>query len=141
MPIAPITTYTTKNRLDYLFPDIPHPEINVALVTGTYAMGTLLGEVIATPGTYKPYASASTDGSQNPALILMYACVVDANGNVTLGTTAGAGEQGQFFGKAAPAYMGGSFRCQELVGLDANAITKLAARIIQGTIASGIVVF
>ena len=244
MPIAPINTYTTKNRLDYLFPAIPHPEINVALAPGTYAQGTILGEVTATPGTYRAYAStalavpaapvpaalgsggtfaagaysvvatyrngvgetvasptasvtliangaialpvvtlpsgatavayyvsdapgspdlrfvvanngaavtvanppaistatAATDGSQNPALILMYACVVDASGNITLGTS-GVMDFGQTFGKATPAYMGGSFRCQELVGFDANALRLLEGRLAEGTVASGIVVF
>jgi hypothetical protein len=251
MPIAPINTYTTKNRLDYLFPDIPHPEINVALATGSYAQGTIIGEVTATPGTYAAYsnadvaapaapvpaalgsggtfaagaytvvatyrngvgettasptagvtliangaialpavtlpsgatgvayyvsetagspdvrfvvanagaavtvanppaagaanppaantATAATNGAQNPALILMYACVVDASGNITLGTS-GVMDFGQTFGKAAPAYMGGSFRCQELVGFDANALAHMDGRLVEGTVASGIVI-
>jgi len=251
MPLAPINTYTMNNRLDYLFPDVPHPEINVALAPGSYAKGTILGEVTATPGTYRAYAStalatpaapvpaalgsggtfaagaysvvatyrngvgetvaspvagvtliangaialpavtlpsgatavayyvsdapgspdlrfvvanngtavtvanppaagaanppaastatAATDGSQNPALILMYAVVVDASGNATLGTS-GVMDFGQTFGKAVPAYMGGAFRCQELVGFDANALRLLAGRLVEGTVASGIVV-
>lgn len=250
MPLLPINTYTAANRLDYLFPDMPHPEINVALAPGTYSRGTILGEVTATPGTYRAYAStalatpvapvpaalgsggtfaagaysvvatyrngvgetvaspvasvtlvlngaialptvtlpsgatavayyvsdapgspdlrfvvanagaavtvanppaagaanppatstatAATDGSQNPALILMYACIVDATGNATLGTS-GVMDFGQTFGKAVPAYMGGAFRCQELVGFDANALRLLAGRLIEGTVASGIV--
>ncbi len=141
MPTTFTTSYSPSQRLDYLFPEPSHPEINAALVPGTYAKGTILGEVTATPGTYKAYASASVDGSQNPALILMYACVVDGSGNISLGTSTTGGEFGQSFGKAAPAYYGGTFRCQEIVGLDANAVTKLAGKLVEGTVTNGIFQF
>jgi hypothetical protein len=81
--------------------------------------------------------TGNVDGTQNPTHILMYACITDASGNVTLGSSvaAGAGEWGQTQ-KGAPAYASGEFSCVDLVGLDAGAVTKLG-RLIQGTVSSG----
>lgn len=101
----------------------------------TFAAGTIVGEVTATPGTYGPYASGNTDGTQNPVGVLQYACVTDSSGNITFGNTAGSSEWGNT-SKAAPIYMSGYFRTEDLVGLDANAVTKLG-RLIQGTTSSG----
>ena len=48
-------------------------EVNNIKLTAstTYAAGTILGEVTATPGTYKTYASGNSDGSQYPKCILI----------------------------------------------------------------------
>jgi len=139
MPTIAMITWDATARLDPLYNPEDAIAQHVALAAGTYVRGTVLGEVTATPGTYKAYAAANADGSQNPAMLLMYSCVVDASGNVTLGNspTGGGGEFGQFNGKSVPAYMGGIFRTQELVGLDANAVTKLSGRLLEGTVAAG----
>lgn len=137
MPTTYTNSYSGTARLDPLYNPEDAIAQHVALAAGTYVRGTVLGEVTATPGTYKAYASANVDGSQNPAMLLMYSCVVDASGNVSLGTSTTGGEWGQVFGKSAPAYMAGIFRTQELVGLDANAVTKLAGRLLEGTVTAG----
>lgn len=102
----------------------------------TFAAGTLVGEITGTPGTYGPYASGNTDGTQNPVGILQYACATDASNNITFGTVAGSSEWGNT-SKAAPIYMNGYFRTEDLVGLDATAITRLGGRLIQGTTTQG----
>lgn len=139
MPIVAQTVWSATGRLDPVYEPERAAAQNVALAPGTYQRGTVIGEITATPGTYRPYAAANADGSQNPAMFLMYDTTVDASGNVSLGRGNTGGEFGQTFGKAAPAYMSGYFRTQELVGLDANAVTRLAGRLLQGTVASGII--
>jgi hypothetical protein len=118
-------------------PDEALVEVIGLKASTTFAAGTLVGEITASPGTYGPYATGNVDGTQNPTHILMYACITDASGNVTFGSsvTAGAGEWGQTQ-KGAPAYASGEFSCADLVGLDAGAVTKMG-RLIQGTVSSG----
>ena len=106
-------------------------------VSTSFSAGTLLGEITASPGTYGPYASGNSDGTQNPTLILEYQCTTDASGNVTFGSGTNGGEWGQTE-KGAPCWRNGLFNCADLVGLDANAVTKLG-RLIQGTVSAGIV--
>lgn len=136
MPTAPIATFGNA-RVDPL--KGPHRaglEVINLKVSTTFAAGTLVGEITASPGTYGPYATANVDGTQNPTHILQYACVTDASGNITLGSgPAGTSEWGQT-GKGAPAYAYGEFATQDLVGLDAGAVTKLG-RLVQGTISNG----
>jgi hypothetical protein len=102
----------------------------------TYAAGTILGELTATPGTFRAYVTGAADGSQVPKAILKYACATDAAGNITFG-----GAAGNAFGlpaeKCAPAYWAGTFRTTDLVGLDAGAVTALG-RLISGTLANGV---
>jgi hypothetical protein len=137
MPTTPVATFGA-GRVDPLkSPDECIVEVVGLKASTTFAAGTLIGEITASPGTYGPYATGNVDGTQNPTHILMYACITDASGNVTLGSSvaAGAGEWGQTQ-KGAPAYASGEFSCVDLVGLDAGAVTKLG-RLIQGTVSSG----
>jgi hypothetical protein len=100
----------------------------------TYARGTVLGEVTATPGLFKAYLTGSVDGSQVPKAILTYDCATDAGGNITVG----GGNLGQTF-KSAPAYFAGTFKTSELTGLDAAALTgKPAWNLVSGTVTDGI---
>jgi hypothetical protein len=101
----------------------------------TFAAGTILGEIAASPGTYGPYASGNSDGTQNPAGILRRAATTDASGNIT-----NADEWGDT-GLVASMFTQGAFRTQDLVGLDANAISKLSGHLIEGSVTSGIVTF
>jgi hypothetical protein len=111
--------------------------INVSLkASTTYLAGTILGEVIATPGVYAPYANGASDGTQNASVILQYPCTTDASGNITE-----PGEWGQTR-KSAPVYTHGTFYLQDLVltgsgALDTNGVEDLAGRIVEGSIASG----
>lgn len=105
----------------------------------TFAAGTILGEITASPGTYGPYASGNADGTQNPIGILQYACVTDASGNITFGAgPAGTAEWSQT-AKGAPMYEYGEFSTADLTGLDANAVTKLG-RLSEGTTSAGILI-
>lgn len=135
MPTTPIITYSDDRLIPlYHVNGDPLPEVPVKLAQGTYAKGQLLGEVTATPGTYKAYANANSDGSETARLILPYACTVDSGGNISLANEYGAPRTN------APALLGGLYKTSDLVGLDAAALTDLGGRLIQGTIANGIVV-
>lgn len=81
-------------------------------------------------GTMQAYAGAGA------ACLLKYATATDVNGLATYGLAGGGGEWGQATA-AVPAYFTGTFRTQELVGLDAGAVTTLG-RLLNGTIANGI---
>jgi hypothetical protein len=98
----------------------------ISLVQGTYAAGTVLGEVTATPGTYKAYASGNSDGSQVPKVLLEYPCTVDASGNIS--------QPGDVVTTRldTPAYFAGTFKCSDIVGLDAGALTAAGWRLISG---------
>lgn len=135
------TSANTRFTGQYLIPAF-NPEdaltIDVNLVPSvTLARGTIVGEVTATPGLFKAYATGNSDGSQVPKGILMYDCVTDASGNITFGTTAGAG--GNFIGQGytslyAPIYISGAFKTADLIGLDAGAVAALFARFVSGAI-------
>jgi hypothetical protein len=104
--------------------------------TPTITPATATAGVAGTPGVYGPYASGNSDGSQNPKGILRYACVTDSAGVITLGTgVAGQSEWGQTL-TSIDMFYSGVFRCEDLVGLDANAVTKLG-RLLNGTVAHG----
>lgn len=136
MPTAPIFTWGA-GRVDPL-KDAEDANLEVVnlKVSTTFAAGTIVGEITATPGTYGAYASGNVDGTQNPVGILQYACVTDASGNITFGGgPAGTSEWGETY-KGAPMYRSGEFNCADLVGLDANAVTKLG-RLVQGTVTAG----
>jgi hypothetical protein len=137
MPTTAAATFG-GGRVDPLkAPDKAIVEVIGLKASTTFAAGTLVGEITASPGTYGPYATGNVDGTQNPTHIIQYACITDASGNVTFGSsvTAGAGEWAQTQ-KGAPAYASGEFSCADLVGLDAGAVTKMG-RLIQGTVSSG----
>lgn len=104
---------------------------------GTAAVATSTAGVAGTPGVYGPYASGNSDGSQNPKGLLKYAVATDAAGLIWFGGVAGSSEWGQST-KDTPMWIRGTFRCEDCVGLDTNAITKLG-RLIYGTYAKGAV--
>jgi hypothetical protein len=132
MPSGSSVDYTGQ-RLVSLFNPEDARRITVKLPASiTYAAGTVLGELTATPGTFKAYASGNADGSQEPKVLLEYACTTDAAGLITWGG-------GEFYEKqpGAPAYYCGTFACADLVGLDAGAVPKLG-RLINGTATDGV---
>jgi hypothetical protein len=91
MPTTPVATFGA-GRVDPLkSPDECIVEVVGLKASTTFAAGTLIGEITASPGTYGPYATGNVDGTQNPTHILMYACITDASGNVTLGSSVAAG--------------------------------------------------
>jgi Bacteriophage lambda head decoration protein D len=138
MPTSATVTFEPGSaKLDPVFPKGLVRTMNVTLAAGTYVRGQVLGELTATPGKYKAYASGNTDGSQVPKGLLQYSCVVDASGNVTL---AGEFAQTQL---GVPMIMGGGhiWDTTQLTGLDANAITVMGASLVEGTAAAGLLRF
>jgi hypothetical protein len=107
--------------------------------TTTYAAGTAVGELTATPGTFAPYADANVDGTGVCKGFLQYAVVVAA-GLVTFGTASGGGPFGQTK-TYAPVYFSGAFRTVDLVGFDAAALADLNGHLVNGSVADGIVEF
>src|SRR5437763_1487183 len=136
MPTTPVATFGAGRGDPPKSPDECIVEVVGLKALTTYAAGTLVGEITASPGTYGPYATGNVDGTQNPTHILQYACITDASGNITFGAgPAGTAEWGQTY-KGAPAYRSGEFSCADLVGLDAGAVTKMG-RLLQGTVTAG----
>ena len=117
MPTSPVSTFepTVGNVVYPLYATDDTLVDHIGLVASTtYAAGTVLGEVTASPGTWGKYAHANSDGTQKPNRVLKYACSTDASGNITV-----PGEWG-ITKKSIEAYKAGEFRTQELTGLDAN---------------------
>lgn len=139
MPNA-ATSYYSRAKLVPLYGDEGKHKDNVQIAPSlTLAFGTVLGEITATPGVYKAYASGNSDGSQVAKAILEYAVVTDASGNITLGA-------GSDFGITQPSvsvYLpnsGVAYNAADLVGLDAGALTALGGSLHQGTLTNGVVV-
>lgn len=86
--------------------------------------------------TFGAYASGNSDGTGVPKGILMYPCTVDAAGNITV-----SGEIAGLTRRSIQMYRSGAFRCEELVGLDANAVTKLGGLIVIGSLTAGLFEF
>jgi hypothetical protein len=106
-----------------------------------YPAGTVLAEIVASPGVYGPYATAAVDGLGVAKGILQYACQVDAAGLITFSPTAGAsgGDRGQT-SKIAPMWLSGNFASEDLIGLDADALVDLQAHVVSGDLTTGVVV-
>ncbi len=130
-----VSTYDpASNRLDPFYEADDAAEIHVNLADGTYPRGTVLGELTATPGTFKPYATANADGSQVAKLVLRYGCTV-AGGLIALP------DEIALPARSVPAFYRGVFKTTDLTGLDAGALTALGGALISGTLANGILRF
>lgn len=132
MATTPINTYTGKKLEPFINPEQARM-INVRLQASvTLARGTVLGELTATQGTFKAYASGNADGSQNPKAILVFDVTTNASGEWAYGE----------FGETrpgVPVYYAGTFKTEDLTGLDATALTNAPQwRLAEGTVASGI---
>lgn len=138
MPLdTAIATYS-GNRVDPIIDPEHARMIHVNLGNSlTLAAGTVLGELTATPGKFKAYASGNSDGSEVPKVILRYAAKSDASGNVSVGDAV-PGEFGQV-AKSVEAWYCGTFKTTELTGLDANAVAVLNARYVSGVLADGVI--
>jgi len=145
MATSPMNVFSNQKLEPYYETPTPAEDVVTLPASISYLRGTLLGEVTATPGTFKAYTSGASDGSQRPQRILAFDCTTDASGNVTLTST--AGQVGGYLGqtqRGAPAYMKGAFRCEDLVqsgagAIDANAITTGYLLLKNGTVAAGVV--
>src|SRR5262245_14499490 len=134
MPATASNVYSNQCLAPMYAPELALSH-HVKLPNGvTLARGTVLGEITASPGTYKAYASGSSDGSQIQRALLAYDVVVDGSGNITVG----GGDQG-VIQPSVQAYFSGFFRTSELTGLDAGALTANPSwALINGTVSSGV---
>lgn len=132
MPSSASYTYDMSKRLDPVMEADDAAEISVNLADGTYAQGTVLGELTATPGKFKAYATGNSDGSQTAKAILRYACTV-ASGVITI-----ADEQG-VTPASVPAFYRGVFRSEALTGLDSGGLEDLNGALVLGDLTTGIV--
>lgn len=111
----------------------PHEAVSESIPFGnslTIARGTLIGLVTA-DGKGKAYADGNSDGSQTAKAIAMYDFTTDGSGKVTIANDTSVTYD------TAPVYLAGTFRTNELTGLDAAAVTDLG-RLVQGSIADGV---
>lgn len=144
MPTTATTIYGYA-RLVPMYEPEEDCEIPVNLpVSVSYAKGTVLGELTASPGTAKAYTDANSDGSGVAKYLLPMDCATDASGNITVGSlTAGAAPFGMT-AKSVGVYARGTFKTAELVqsgagAVDAAALADLGAHLMYGTIADGVV--
>lgn len=126
-----VATFGATGRIDPVV--APHLAFAVDVplkASTTFVKGTVIGEKTS-DGKYAAYASGASDGTQIPKGIVAYNCTTDASGNITI-----EGEFGQTR-KLCPMWIAGVFNTAELTGLDANAVTVLAANLIQGDTTTG----
>ncbi len=133
MPTSPAVNFSGRHLVPVKDPDSARKDV-IHLANGTYLAGTVVGEVASPGGTYKAYASGNVDGSQYPTHVLEYDCIF-SGGVGYLGDTAGGEWRASELG--VPAYRNGIFDCDELTGLDTNAVSALNARLIQGDVNTG----
>jgi hypothetical protein len=136
MPTSALLTFNGANIVPLKNDEDARMEDIQLKASTTFAAGTLVGELSGTPGTYAPYASGNSDGSQLPTHIVKYACKTDSSKNSTIGDGTTGNEWGVKV-PAMPAYRCGYFACEDIVGLDANAVTALKARLTQGSTTTG----
>jgi hypothetical protein len=129
MATTPVNVYPNQGLMPLYAPHLARQHHMAVGVSLTVAKGTVMG-IKTADGKLYPYASANVDGTQNPSNISTYDIVTDGSGNVTIG----GGDYGAVR-KTAPMYYQGIFNLADLVGCDANAITKLG-RQAAGTAAS-----
>src|SRR5436305_6504339 len=97
MPTTAIMTFSGKKLEPYMAPeDARLISVKIPASTAFLARGTVLGELTATPGTYKAYASGNADGSQVAKAILAFDIATDAGGLITLTPTSGQSTGGEY---------------------------------------------
>lgn len=141
MPTVNTLIFTGGGLQPALRPDLARTIAVRLKPSTTFAEGALVGEITATPGIYGPYVDANVDGTGVARGILKYACITDADGNITLGTVATGLEQGQTKTETEM-YFAGTFNTQDLPqagagSIDAAAIVDLKGILIKGTTADG----
>lgn len=118
---------------------------NVAAITTTDSLtgGSSPASAITTstagsggPGTYGAYDNSASNGLEVARGILAYDIYVDYAGRITFGNEADSGPFATRY-QNAPIFVAGYFKCEDLIGLDSNAVTDLG-RLVRGTTSSGI---
>ncbi|MDE2097711.1 MAG: hypothetical protein KGL39_10720 [Patescibacteria group bacterium] len=114
---------------------------SIASMTGgtpAQATSSTQSGAAGSPGVFKAYNEANTDGSQFPRCILQYDCATDGSGNITLGGASGGGDWGETY-KTAPAFFSGTFLTADLTGYDDSCARQPGWRLVSGTPTSGVV--
>lgn len=139
MPTSPSTTYSSHVLVPALEgEDAPERVYNYA-PSDFYPAGLAMAEITATPGTISTYATGNTDGTGVwGGLLNKYDVATDADGNITFGLAATGGPHGETH-LGAPCYYAGTFRTQDLSGVDTDAVADAKARIIEGDLTHGLI--
>lgn len=138
------TSQATWNP-DAVEPQLGYPaiwqEIKLAAST-TFAKGTVLGEVTASPGTFDEYATGNSDGTQTARCILARQVTTDAAGLIYDGAQVPNEEIG-YSVLTVPAIFSGVLKIEDCVGLDSGGLADLGGKVIAGSIsgAAGLIKF
>ena len=130
MPNAATDTFGASRVEPAIAPDLAVEDTVPCAASLTIAKGTVLGQITAS-GLFKAYASGNGDGSQTAKVVAMYDFTTDGSGNVFLAHEKSVAR------KVAPVWIGGYFRTEDLVGLDATAVSGLG-RLVKGDATTGL---
>lgn len=128
------TTYSALKLKPYADPNGAVTESVPFSASQTIARGTVLGQITAT-GKYEAYDSAEDDGAETARAIAMYDITTDADGKATIASESGITHD------TAPVYIGGTFRTDELTGLDDDAVEQLGGFLVSGDVEDGVLKF
>lgn len=124
MPTSALYSFTQDVLVPVRNPHLAAEQAVKLKASTTYAKGTILGELSATPGTYDTFVPGAADGTEIPKCILAYAVTTDANGLPTL-----LGGVFPLPDNNVPAYTRGDFDCATIDTAMGDAGTLLAAAI------------
>lgn len=141
MPSTALYTFTGKKLESQIRSDLS-PTMAVKLpASKTLTLGTILGELTATPGTFDTFDPNAANGLQVAKAILQYTVTTDADGLATID-----GAFPSLPERSVPAYVGGYFDCATIDAAMGDAGTLLAAaiasgfgKLVEGTVVAGTV--
>lgn len=128
-------TVTFKGELAYQ--NVPLLTIDTTAITGGGSIGA--AETTAGVTGAGMFAKLTDSSTQTAVAILRYDIVTDGKGNHYYGTTVVNGIANSIPARTAEAYDHGTFYTPELIGLDATALGQLMGRIVEGTLANGVI--
>lgn len=123
MPSTALNAFTQLKLEPVQNPDLARTIAVLLPASITYTRGTILGELVASPGTYKKYDPNGNDGTQVPKALLAYTVTTDSNGMPT-GVTY---PYPPFPGNSMPAYVRGDFDSATVTAAMGDAGALLAA--------------
>jgi hypothetical protein len=137
MPGTALYNFTNVKLEAVMNPDLARTIAVKLKPSTTFARGTILGEITASPGVYGAYDHTANDGRQVAKCILAYDVTTDVNGNPT-GITF---PYPPWPDLSVPAYSSGYFSCADMANVAELAFALAQAgfaRLIQGTATAGI---
>lgn len=137
MPLTPVRTYDAAEVLPLEGEDAPQLALPFA-PSDFYPAGIALAWITA-DNVLAAYDDNHNDGTQVwPGLINRYDVSTDADGQITRGPQTGGDEHG-LTQTTSPVYIGGTFKTEDLSGLDSNGLADAHARVIVGDLTTGLV--